>query len=105
MCSRIYIIDFKKQQTNQIKNQEPIEANETEEKKRISPKNWLKNKFAAAWVKIFFVTRISGNKSIIFVGLIKVFNLKNSRKDFISKMINSNCIFLTLLTFDINIRI
>ena len=74
-------------------------------KKRISPKNWLKNKFAAAWVKIFFVTRISGNKSIIFVGLIKVFNLKNSRKDFISKMINSNCIFLTLLTFDINIRI
>ena len=34
MCSRIYIINFKKQQTNQIKKQEPIEANETEEKKK-----------------------------------------------------------------------
>ena len=29
-----------------------------------------KNFFAAAWVKIFFVTRISGNKSIFFLVLL-----------------------------------
>ena len=38
MCSRINIINFKKQQTNQIKKQEPIEANETGKKKDISEK-------------------------------------------------------------------
>ena len=32
--------------------------------------NWIdwKKKFAAAWVKIFFLTRISGNKGISFFG-------------------------------------
>ena len=38
-------------------------------KENISRKLVKKNKFAAAQVKIFLVTRISGNKSIVFFGL------------------------------------
>ena len=33
MCIRMYIINFRNQQTNQIKTQEPIETKETEEKR------------------------------------------------------------------------
>ena len=52
----------KKKQTN--KKQESKKAKETKEEKRIFPENRLRNKFAAARVKIFLVTCISGNKSI-----------------------------------------
>ena len=69
MCIRIYIFNFKKQQTNNKKTRVK-KAKETKEEKRISPENRLKKKkFAAAWVKIFLFTLISGNKSIIFFGL------------------------------------
>ena len=58
----IHIFKFKKQQN---KKQEAKEAKEINEQKRIS----AQNRFAAARVKIFLVTRISGNKSIICFGL------------------------------------
>ena len=43
MCIRIYIFNFKKQQTNkQTKNQKSKKAKETKEEKRISLENQLK---------------------------------------------------------------
>ena len=41
MCIRIYVFNFKKQ-TNKQKNKNTIKARETEQEKRISPKNRLK---------------------------------------------------------------
>ena len=65
-----YIFLISKRQTNKQrkhkKKQEYKNAKETIEKKRISPENRLKNKFAAALVKIFPVNRISGNKNTFF---------------------------------------
>ena len=69
MCMRIYIFNFKKQ-----RNQEYKKVKETKEEKKISPENWLKNKFAAARVNNFLVTRISGN--IIFFGLILKYSIE-----------------------------
>ena len=48
------------------KTQESKKAKETKEEKKLCPENRLKDKFAAARVKIFVVTRISGNKSNLF---------------------------------------
>ena len=62
MCIRTHILKTRKKQ--QSKNTK--EAEETKEEKRIFPENKLKNKFATAGVKIFLVTRISGNKSFFF---------------------------------------
>ena len=53
MCIRIYIFNFKKQ----VKKKNTKEA-----KENISGKSIKKNNFATARVKIFLVTRISGNK-------------------------------------------
>ena len=57
---------YQKHQTNKRKNQESKKEKETKEEKRISMENRLKNKFAAARVKIFLVTRISGKKGNFF---------------------------------------
>ena len=54
-----YISNFKKQ-ANMQKNKNTNKAKETKEEKRISPKNGLKDIFAATRVKIFLVTCISG---------------------------------------------
>ena len=65
MCIRMYIFNFKKQQTNKKTEQESkkVKEKETKEEKRISQENRLKkNFFAVARVKIFLVTRISGKK-------------------------------------------
>ena len=53
----------------QLKKQEPKIAKEIKEKKRMSPENWFKNKFAVARMNIFLVNRISGNKP----GLLQLF--------------------------------
>ena len=67
MCIRIYILDFKKQQTN--KKTRIKKTKETKEEKNISGK-WIKRKkFAAARVRVFLVTRISRNKSGLFLVL------------------------------------
>ena len=42
MCIKIYIVNFKKQQKNKRKKQEPKKAKETKDEKGISPENWLK---------------------------------------------------------------
>ena len=42
------------------KNKNTNKAKEAKEEKRTSPENGLKDIFAATWVKIFLVTRISG---------------------------------------------
>ena len=55
-------------QTTATKKQGSKKAKETNEEKEISPESRSKifKKIVAAWVKIFLVTRISRNKSIIF---------------------------------------
>ena len=53
----IFLISKNNKQTNKQTKQESKKAKETKEEKRISPEN----KFAATRVKIFLVTRISGN--------------------------------------------
>ena len=63
---RINIFNFKKQ-TNKQKNKtnkNTKKSKEIKEKKRITLENWFKKK----QVKIFLLTRFSGNKSI-FIGL------------------------------------
>ena len=70
-CIKIYIFNFKKitskqTKTIRIKKKTKLKA-KTKDEKKISPENGLKkNKLAAARVKIFLVTRISGNKSNFF---------------------------------------
>lgn len=54
-----YISNFKKQ-ANMQKNKNTNKAKVAKEGKRTSPENGLKDIFAATWVKIFLVTRISG---------------------------------------------
>ena len=61
MCIRIYKFDFKKQQANNSKKTRTKKRN----KQNLSKRN--KRNFAAARLKILLVTRISGNKSIIFL--------------------------------------
>ena len=63
MYIRIYILKTNKKK-KQSKNTK--EAEDTKEEKRIFPEKKLKKKFATARVKIFLVTRISGNKSFFF---------------------------------------
>ena len=64
MCIRIYIFNFKKQQINKQKKTVIKENKRNQRRKEnISGKSIKKNKFAAAWGKIFHVTYISGNKS------------------------------------------
>ena len=67
ICIRIYIFNFKKQQQQQKKIKK---AKETKED-NIFGKSIKENKFAAALLKIFLVTRISENKS--FFGLSEQF--------------------------------
>ena len=57
---------YQKHQTNKQKNHKSKKEKETKEEKRISMAKRLKNKFAAARVKIFLVTRISRNKGSFF---------------------------------------
>ena len=64
ICIRIYIFNFKKQQKKIKKAKETKEDN-------IFGKSIKENKFAAALLKIFLVTRISENKS--FFGLSEQF--------------------------------
>ena len=67
MCIRIYIFKFKNNKQTTTKKQESKKAEETNEEKRLSPENRLKiNKSTDARVKVFNVTRIFRNKSIIF---------------------------------------
>ena len=64
----IFLISKVKQTSKKTKQQqqEYKKAEETREK-RVPPENRLKkDKFAAVWVKIFLVTRISGNESFFF---------------------------------------
>ena len=68
MCIRIYILNFKKQQTNKQK-QESKKQKKLKKKTEFLRKIDKKKKNAAAGLKIFLDTRISGNKSIFF-GLI-----------------------------------
>ena len=64
MCIRIYIFNFKKQQINKQKKTVIKENKRNQRRKEnISGKSIKKNKFAAAWGKIFHVTYIPGNKS------------------------------------------
>ena len=42
MCIKIYIVNFKKQQKNKRKKQEPKKAKETKDEKGTSPENRLK---------------------------------------------------------------
>ena len=63
MCIGIYIFNFKKQVKSKKNRRIQKKVKETKEGNRISTENRLKSK------KIF-VTRISGNKSIFFWGLI-----------------------------------
>ena len=88
MCIRIYIFNFKKQQTNKQKKQKSKKAKERR-KKNISGKSIKKTKsFSAARVEIFLVTRISGSKSFFWLmkskflprTLIKI--IKNSYKNY-----------------------
>ena len=66
ICSSIYIFDFN-EQTSKKQKQEYEKVKESKDKKRMSPENRLKkNKFAAARLKNFLVTHISGNKSTLF---------------------------------------
>ena len=66
----IYIFKFKEQQTNNNKKPKRIKkAKEINEEKRTSPENRWKNLNLRPPGKMFLVTRISGNKSIIFFGL------------------------------------
>ena len=60
MCIGIYIFNFKKKTSKKI----PQKKN-TKEEKIISPENRLKKQICGRPVKIFLVTRISGN-SIVF---------------------------------------
>ena len=70
MYNKINIYNFKKKKNRKKKkNKNTEKAKETKEEKKIPPENWLKNEFAVARVEIFLVTRISGNKSILFFGL------------------------------------
>ena len=94
MCSiRICIFNFKKQQTNHNKNKN--KKKQTKEERKISPENRLKNKFVATWVKNFLVTRVSGNKSIIFFGPINV-NFKYFLRFF--SICNNVFVYALLLT-------
>ena len=63
MCIRIYIFHFKTQQINKQTNKKARikKAKETKEEQWISPKN----QFAAVRLKVFFITRISGNKRFL----------------------------------------
>ena len=53
MCIRIYIFNVKKQTNEQQQKQEYKKAKETKKEKRISPENWLKNKFVATRGRFF----------------------------------------------------
>ena len=68
MCIRIYILNFKKQtnkqKNNKKKNKNTKKAKETKEENNI-PGKLIKRKIAVVQVKIFLVTRISGD-SIFF---------------------------------------
>ena len=69
MCIKVYIFVFKKQTNKQKKSKSTKRAKETKEEKRIYQGNRPKKiKFAGARVKIFLVTRISGNKNLFFFG-------------------------------------
>ena len=60
----------KKQNKTKQKKQENKKSKKNKQNKEeniIFSENRLKNKLAAAWVKIFLFTRISGNKSIFLV--------------------------------------
>ena len=65
MCIKMYIFKFKKQQTNNNnkRKQASKKSKEYNEEKKISPEN----RFAVARVNFLPITRISGNKSIIFL--------------------------------------
>ena len=81
MCIRIYIFNFKKQQTNKQKKQKSKKAKERR-KKNISGKSIKKTKsFSAARVEIFLVTRISGSKSFFLAYEIEIFT-KNTYKNY-----------------------
>ena len=74
VCIRIYIFNFKKankqaKKTNKKtkKTRKQKKQKKTKEENIMFSENRLKNKLAAAWVKIFLFTRISGNKSIFLV--------------------------------------
>ena len=64
MIIRIHIFNFKKQTNKQTKQEYKQSKRNEKRKENISGKSI--KKIAAARVKIFFVTRISGNK-IIFL--------------------------------------
>ena len=67
MCISVHIFVFKKQTNKQKKSKSTKRAKETKEEKRIYQGNRPKKiKFVAARVKIFLVTRISGNKNFFF---------------------------------------
>ena len=75
MCIRIYIFDFKKQTNKQkkhihkkTKTRIQKKQKKLKKKKNISGK-LIKKEFAAARVKIFFITRISGNKSFFYLNI------------------------------------
>ena len=85
MCIRIYILNFKKQtnkqnNNNNKKNKNTKKAKETKEENNISGKS-IKRKIAAVQVKIFLVTRMSGDR--IFFGLMLLYlytyNYRGSR--------------------------
>ena len=66
MCIRIYIFDFQKHQTNKQKKKESKKAKKKPAKKQKNNrehlrKTDLKKKICGRQVKIFVVTRISGN--------------------------------------------
>ena len=69
VCIRIYIFNFKKankqaKKTNKKtkKTRKQKKQKKTKEENIMFSENRLKNKLAAAWVKIFLFTRISGNE-------------------------------------------
>ena len=67
MCIGIYIFNFKKQTSKPLPPQkkEYKKSKKAKEEKIISPENRLKKQIYGRPVKIFLVTRISGN-SIVF---------------------------------------
>ena len=69
MCIRIYILNFKKQQTNKRKQESKKQKKLKKQREFLRKIDKKKKKNAAARLKIFLDTRISGNKSIFF-GLI-----------------------------------
>ena len=62
-----------------IQKKKKLKQKKLKKKDNISAKLIKKNKFAAARLKIFLVTRISGNKSIFLALLISFFDDTESK--------------------------